>query len=58
MGKFLYVFNKEARDRLLDANYTLLKSDEQNDIYIFANQGEMAFVLSDVSYICSDSLTF
>ena len=30
MEKFLYVFSKSARDSLLAANYTLLKSDEQN----------------------------
>lgn len=58
MGKFIYVFSKEARDRLLAGNYTLLKSDESNEIYVFVNQAEMTFALSDVSYICSDSLTF
>ena len=58
MEKFLYVFNKEARDRLLAANYTLLKSDERNGIYVFANQVEMTFALADISFIRSDTLTF
>lgn len=58
MEKFLYVFNKQARDSLLDANYTLLKSDEQNEIYVFANQVDMTFALADISFIRSDTLTF
>lgn len=58
MEKFLYVFNKEARDRLLEANYTLLKSDEKNEIYVFANQMDMTFALADISYIRSNTLSF
>lgn len=58
MEKFLYVFGKEARDRLLSANYTLLKSDEKNEVYVFANQMDMAFVLADISFIRSNTLAF
>ena len=58
MEKFLYVFNKEVRDRLLAANYTLLKSDEKNEVYVFANQMDMAFALADISFIRSNTLTF
>lgn len=58
MEKFLYVFNKQARDSLLAANYTLLKSDEENEIYVFANQVDMTFALADISFIRSDTLTF
>ena len=58
MEKFLYVFNMEARDRLLAANYTLLKSDEKNETYVFANQMDMTFALADISFIRSNTLTF
>ena len=58
MEKFLDVFNKEARDRLLAANYTLLKSDEKNETYVFANQMDMTFALADISFIRSNTLTF
>lgn len=58
MEKFLYVFNKEARDRLLEANYTLLKSDEKNETYVFADQMDMTFALADISYIRSNTLSF
>ena len=58
MEKFLYVFSKSARDSLLAANYILLKSDEQNEIYVFADQMDMTFALADISYIRSNTLTF
>ena len=58
MEKFLYVFSKLARDNLLAANYTLLKSDDQNEIYVFANRMDMTFALAGISYIRSDTLTF
>lgn len=58
MEKFLYVFNKAARDKLLEANYRLLKSDEQNEMYVFANQIDMTFALADISFIRSNTLTF
>ena len=56
--KFIYVFSKSARDRLLAANYNLLKSDEQNEVYVFANQMDMTFALADISFIRSNTLTF
>ena len=58
MEKFIYVFSKSARDSLLAANYTLLKSDEQNEVYVFANQMDMTFALADTSFIRSNTLTF
>ena len=58
MEKFIYVFSKSARDRLVAANYTLLKSDEQNEVYVFANQMDMTFALADISFIRSNTLTF
>ena len=58
MEKFIYVFSKSARDSMLAANYTLLKSDEQNEVYVFANQMDMTFALADISFIRSNTLTF
>lgn len=58
MEKFLYVFSKEVRDRLLAANYTLLKSDEKNETYVFANQVDMTFDLANTSFVRSNTLTF
>lgn len=59
-GKFIYVFSDENRDRLLACGCTLLKSDERNQRYVFANDGSalMFDALSKMSYIKSDSITF
>jgi len=56
--KFVYVYSADARDKLLAANYTLMKSDERNNIYIFLNEDKLSFSSLDVSYILSDTITF
>lgn len=58
MERFLYVFDKEARDELLVAGFRLLKSDKKNDVYVFANKMDVAFELADISFVRSDTLTF
>lgn len=58
MEKFIYVFDEKSRDELIVAGFRLLKSDNKNEVYVFANQMEMAFELSDVSFVRSDTLTF
>lgn len=58
MGKFLYVFTRQDRDKLLLQNYTLLKSDETSEIYIFENNGELRFDKNGVDAVLSDVLTF
>lgn len=58
MEKFLYVFDENSRDCLIAAGFHLLKSDKNSNIYVFANQMDMAFELTDVSYVRSNTLTF
>lgn len=58
MEKFLYVFDSESKDELLAAGFRLLKCDKKNDIYVFANQRDMAFELTDISFVRSNTLTF
>lgn len=55
---FIYVFDEDARDKLLDMNYKLLKRDEKNHIYVFVNEDHEAFALDDISHILSDTITF
>ena len=57
-GKFIYVFDTDARDKLLSANYQLLKADEQQNIFVFENKPEMCFALNESEYVFSDTLTF
>lgn len=58
MEKFLYVFDQEARDTLLKDGFTLLKSNEDEDVYIFANKDALTFDLADITFVKSNTLTF
>lgn len=58
MEKFLYVFDPEARDKLLCDGFTLLKSNDEDGIYIFANQNTETFDLADITFVRSNTLTF
>lgn len=58
MEKFIYVYSSEARDKLIAANYKLLKSDDRNRTYVFLNENKLSFEKLDVSYILSDVMTF
>lgn len=60
-GKFIYVFNMNVRDRLLAANYKLLKADENQNIYVFENRETLIFSetsTEDLKFVISDTLTF
>lgn len=57
-GKFIYVFDADARDKLLASGYQLLKTDESQEIYVFENTAELNFASSDFLFILSDTLTF
>lgn len=57
-GKFIYVFTFEAKNKLIDAGFVLLKADQKNSIYCFKNQPDEYDVLDTVSYIVSNKLTF
>ncbi len=54
---FVYVFEKEDRDKMLANGYKLLKSDEPNNIFIFENSGTK-FEQLGVTFILSNTLTF
>lgn len=62
MEKFLYVFKSDVRDFLISKGYSLLKNDERNNVYVFANRLETKFALDDKfkdeSVILSNTLTF
>lgn len=58
MKKFIYVFDKEARDALLKAGFKLMKEDERGNIYIFLNQEKSSYALAEFSYLENDVLTF
>lgn len=58
MSKFVYVFDESARDALLAEDYTLLKHDKKNNIYVFENKSGQHVNFSNIVYTLSDTLTF
>lgn len=58
MNKFIYVFDEDAKEKLLAKKYTLLKSDTRNNIYVFENKPEQHFDFKDMVYTLSDVLTY
>lgn len=57
-GKFIYVFDEDARDRLLKAGFTLLSSDAKNGIYVFANDNGLQFSLGGTEHIVTNTMSF
>lgn len=57
--KFIYVFDKASKDNLVAAGYSLIKCDDNKNIYVFENTGVvngLNFALSNLFY--SSTLTF
>lgn len=59
-GKLIYVFSQEDKNILEINGFTLLKHDEENNVYIFVYDESIncKFSLDDIDYYLSDSLTF
>lgn len=41
MERFIYVVGEEARDRLVNMGYCLLREDKAKHIYVFLNQDNL-----------------
>lgn len=55
-GKFIYVFDDDTRDLLIENNYKLMCS--KHGIYIFENNLKLNFAKADINCVYSDTLTF
>lgn len=66
MKKFVYVFNTDDRDKLLNAGMTMLKDDAKNMVFVFSTDDNFSiqgleFKLDKAGiseYMESDTLTF
>lgn len=56
--KFIYVFDEEAKKKLLEAGYKLVASYEKKHVYVFANNNSMSFSFDNISCCYSNKLTF
>lgn len=57
-NSFIYVFDAEAKDKLIALSFTLLKEDVTNGRYVFVNDGRHDFAANDIECVLSDTLTF
>lgn len=55
---FIYVFDADAKNKLLEMQFMMLKSDAKNNVYIFVNDDNENFTVDDIHYVISDTLTF
>lgn len=55
---FIYVFDADAKNKLLTMQFMMLKSDDKNNVYIFVNDDNENFAVDDIPYMISDTLTF
>ncbi len=55
---FIYVFTKEAANRLIAHGFDLIKSDEKNKVYVFENKQGKTFNLAKKDFVFSNTLTF
>lgn len=61
MYNFIYIFDSNSRDILIEAGYQLLRSDETNNIYVFVNKDPSELRFNDNSefkFVYSNVLTF
>lgn len=60
--KFIYVFDKEAKERMLEMGYKLMQSNEDKKTYVFLNDSskkELRFSAgSELFYVESNTISF
>ena len=55
---FIYVFDADAKNKLLSMQFMMLMSDDKKNVYIFVNDDNENFAVDDIPYMISDTLTF
>lgn len=55
---FIYVMKREDADTLVAKGFELLKADEKNNLWIFANDAKLNFDSDGMDAVVSDTLTF
>lgn len=61
MNNFIYAFNLDSKNTLIEAGYCLLKGDDINNIYVFINEDllDLKFANNDgLKFMYSNILTF
>lgn len=55
---FVYVFDLEDKQALLDRGYELIKADDKNGVYVFNNDDQLKFSDLNINYVLNNTMTF
>lgn len=58
MQNFIYVFDKDARDKLLAMQYEMLVQHSNDRIFVFLNKDRVDFAANDFQFALTDTLFF
>lgn len=55
---FIYVFDKESRDKMISLGYEMIKENPRDSIYVFENKNTFVFEKNEIQFVLSDTITF
>lgn len=57
-SKFIYVFSKEDKDKMIGLGYVLLEEHPEKNLYIFKTDPMRSFSIQEIKAVYSSILTF
>lgn len=58
VGKFIYAFDENTKNKLINDGYQLLKTSDTQSVFIFKNKSGIVFNLNEGTFVLSNTLTF
>lgn len=58
MYNFIYVFDPNTADSLIEQGFNLIKSNKEKNIYVFENNPKNTMKFSKKDFVFSNTLTF
>ena len=55
---FIYVFDEETKDKMVELGYDLIKESEDGKVFVFCFYNNSIYSFSHTKYVVSDVLTF
>lgn len=55
---FIYVFDEETKDKMIELGYDLIKESKDGKEFVFCFNNNSIYSFSDIKYVVSDVLTF
>ena len=58
MYRFIYVFDEETANAMVEYGYSLIKVHDGEHVYVFENIPDTTFHFSEKNFVYSNTLTF